>query len=186
MSQQPSVILVASKNPVKIQATAEGFRRMLPGAHFAVSGIDVDSGVSDQPSSDAETRNGAENRAASLRRSPFEGDYAVGIEGGIEVIGDQMFAFAWVVILGRTQAGRSRSGTFVLPPRVQQLVAGGCELGDANDEVFAQHNSKQQGGAVGLLTAGVVGRQQLYEHAIQLALIPFKSTALFPQTVLHD
>jgi len=181
---EPSqVILVASRNPVKLAAAGEGFRRMLPEITFSLDGVRVDSGVADQPLSDDETRRGAENRARRLHRSNPQCDYAVGIEGGIQLIQDQMYAFAWVVILGRNQSGRSRSGTFLLPPRVQKLVESGQELGHANDAVFSQHNSKQQGGAVGLLTEGVIGRQQLYEHAVQLALIPFKSLALFPKAV---
>ena len=57
----------------------------------------------------------------------------------------------------------------------------GLILGVANDRVFAQHNSKQQGGAIGLLTDGVLGRRALYDHAVVLALVPFKSGALFAQ-----
>jgi non-canonical (house-cleaning) NTP pyrophosphatase len=52
-------------------------------------------------------------------------------------------------------------------------------LGHANDRVFHQHNSKQQGGAVASLTGGVITRQSLYEHAIALALATFKHPDLF-------
>ena len=131
--------------------------------------------------SDQITLRGATNRAQMIRAQHPDCDYAVGIEGGIEIMDGQMFAFAWVVINGRQQIGRSRSGTFPLPPRVQQLVESGLELGHANDEVFAQHNSKQQGGAVGLLTGEVIDRCQLYQHAVELALIPFRNETLFPE-----
>ena len=181
VQRQHLTVLVASTNPVKIRAAAAGFGRMLPHADCVVDGREADSGVSDQPMSDEITRRGAENRASHIRALFSECDYAVGVEGGIEVIGGQMFAFAWVVIDGREQIGCSRSGSFLLPPRVQQLVEAGQELGHANDEVFAQHNSKQQGGAVGLLTGGVIDRCQLYQHAVELALIPFRDETLFAE-----
>ena len=55
----------------------------------------------------------------------------------------------------------------------------GNELGIANDIIFHQENSKQAGGAIGSLTGGVVSRQQLYEHAMALALVPFRRRELF-------
>ena len=141
--------------------------------------ISVDSSVGNQPLSDEETRCGAVNRVVAARMERPDAEFWVGIEGGIETIADQMFAFAWVVIQSARQSGQSRSGAFLLPPQVQALVRQGQELGDANDAVFAKQNSKQQGGAIGLLTADVIGRQQLYEHAVVLALVPFISAELF-------
>jgi non-canonical (house-cleaning) NTP pyrophosphatase len=60
-----------------------------------------------------------------------------------------------------------------MPPAVQRLVAEGLELGEANDRVFATTNSKQQGGAFGLLTGGRYTREGVYTQALVLALIPF-------------
>lgn len=37
-------------------------------------------------------------------------------------------------------------------------VAGGMELGEADDHVFERSNSKQEDGAVGLLTKGLIDR----------------------------
>ena len=42
-------------------------------------------------------------------------------------------------------------------------------------------NSKQDNGAVGLLTDSVIDRAQLYEQAMILALIPFKNEILYTQ-----
>lgn len=173
-------IVVASKNPVKINAALAGFCAAIPNRLFRAIGISADSCVADQPASDDETRRGAKHRAVAAQADRPDADFWVGIEGGIETIGGQMFAFAWVVIRSANQTGQSRSGAFLLPPSVQALVREGKELGEANDIVFAKRNSKQQGGAIGLLTADVIGRQQLYEHAVVLALVPFVSTELFP------
>ena len=176
MTQQ---IRVGSLNPVKISSALAGFNRLFEGP-FSASGLAVPSGVSEQPMSDEETLTGATNRADAVRAQDADCDFAVGIEGGITRLGGQFYTAAWIVINdAEGRVARGRSGTFALPPRVQQLVLSGMELGHANDLVFEEHNSKQSGGAVGSLTGGVISRAQLYEHAMILALVPFKNRLLF-------
>ncbi|MDD5645622.1 MAG: DUF84 family protein, partial [Candidatus Bipolaricaulis sp.] len=68
----------------------------------------------------------------------------------------------------------------VLPDAVAQLVRQGMELGAADDRVFGRMGSKLDQGAVGLLTGGIIDRTALYEHAVILALIPFRNDALYP------
>jgi non-canonical (house-cleaning) NTP pyrophosphatase len=53
------------------------------------------------------------------------------------------------------------------------------ELGDADDRVFGCTDSKREGGAVGLLTGGTIDRTGLYQHAVALALIPFRNADLY-------
>jgi non-canonical (house-cleaning) NTP pyrophosphatase len=65
---------------------------------------------------------------------------------------------------------------------VQELMDQGLELGDANDRVFATVNSKHQGGAFGLLTAGLYTREGVYTEALVTALVPFINE-LYPFTV---
>jgi inosine/xanthosine triphosphatase len=173
-------IAVGSLNPVKIQSARGAFELMFPDCQFSADGFEVSSGVSDQPMSCEETLLGATNRANGIVDYAPESDFFVGIEGGIEVINDTLFASAWIVILdsaGRTSSGRS--GSFPLPAKVKRLVESGMELGHANDVVFQETNSKQQGGAVGSLTGGVITRQSLYEHAMALALVTFRQENLF-------
>jgi len=173
-------IAVASKNPVKIQAAVAGFETMFPDQKFLANGFEVESSVSDQPMSCEETLRGATNRAKALKPLGAAAEFYVGIEGGIEVIDNTLFANAWIVIIDASgRVGSGRSGSFALPPRVKELVESGIELGHANDMVFKEHNSKQQGGAVGSLTGGAITRQSLYEHAMALALVPFKQPDLF-------
>jgi len=66
-----------------------------------------------------------------------------------------------------------------LPAKVSHLIAGGMELGTANDIVFNVDNSKQKTGAVGLLTHSRIDRVELYKHAVTLALIPFVNPDLY-------
>jgi non-canonical (house-cleaning) NTP pyrophosphatase len=60
---------------------------------------------------DAETLQGARNRAQNARDAEPQADYWVGIEGGVDDSGDSMETFAWVVVLGRAKTAGSRSGS---------------------------------------------------------------------------
>ena len=136
----------------------------------------MESGVSEQPRSDDETRRGARNRARNACELQAEADFWVGLEGGIETIDEQLMAFAWMAVLGSTgQFSEARTVTLPLPPEVRTLVSRGLELGDANDRVFSTVNSKQQGGAFGLLTNGLYTRESVYTEALVMALVPFVS-----------
>lgn len=171
-------IVVASRNPVKIEATRQGFTRMFPDVHFTVQGVDVPSGVSDQPMSRAETLRGAENRAHAAQLAAPQCQYAVGIEGGVELEGDALAVFAWVVVRNHERIGRAMTGIFYLPQEVAELVKAGVELGEADDRVFGRSNSKQGNGAIGLLTDDTLDRTAYYVHAVIMSLIPFKKPEL--------
>jgi inosine/xanthosine triphosphatase len=172
-------LVIASTNPVKIQAAVNGFQRLFPGSELNVIAASVSSDVRHQPLSDEETLRGALNRSTQAQAAHPQADYWIGIEGGIQPIGQEMIAFAWIVVRSKEMIGKGRSGTFFLPPAVVTLIRQGRELGEADDVVFNRSNSKQDNGAVGLLTGNVIDRSQLYEQAMILALIPFKNKALY-------
>lgn len=205
-------IVVASKNPVKINATLSAFQKMFPAETFEIEGMSVPSGVSAQPKNDAEIFQGAWNRANNASEAIHDSDFWVGIEGGIDTFdpstwlragmlsvkeknGDmvrhgsfdlaqdkspQVEAFAWVIIKGKNgKFGKGRTGTFFLPPKVAELIRQGKELGEADDIVFQRKNSKQENGAVGILTGNVIDRTKFYTEAVVMALIPFKNEELY-------
>ena len=173
------LIAVASTNPVKVQSALNGFRRMFPHESFTAEGYVVSSGVSHQPMTDAETLQGALSRAEAVRALIPHAVYWVGIEGGCELLGEELTAFAWVVALSAERRGKARTGVFFLPEAVAELVRQGVELGEADDRVFGRTNSKQGNGAIGLLTHDVIDRLAYYEHAVMLALVPFKNPQLY-------
>ncbi len=171
-------VVVASKNPVKIDCTRRGFERVYPQAELDISGVSVPSGVRDQPMSDAETLRGALNRATNARDALPDAVCWVGIEGGLEDRAGTFFAFAWVVIQQGDHTGRSRTASFALPDEVTALIKQGMELGHADDVVFGRSNSKQGNGSVGLLTGDLIDRAAFYTDSVVLALIPFINPAL--------
>jgi inosine/xanthosine triphosphatase len=169
----PLKVIIASKNPVKIEATQAGFHRMFKNESFVFEGISVPSEVGDQPMSNKETLIGAHIRAKNARNQFPKADYWVGIEGGIhdDVFGMQ--AFAWIVILSNEKLSQAQTAIFYLPEPIANMVRGGVELGAADDQYFGRSNSKQKDGAVGILTKGEIDRKAYYEHAMVMALIPF-------------
>ncbi len=173
-----SLAIVASTNPVKIEALRLALKRLLPQQTWRVQGRDLPSGVADQPMSDAVTLQGAFNRARRAREAVPQAQLWLGIEGGIEEIDGRLRCFAWVQMLAPELGGRSRTATHDLPEEVARLVRAGHELGHANDRVFGRHNSKQGSGSVGLLTGDVLTRRDYYAHAIVLALIPLRNRDL--------
>jgi len=173
-------IVVASNNPVKLDAVRRGFQRMFPEETFTVQPISAPSGVSDQPASDAETLQGAVNRASAARQMQPRADYWVGLEGGITDQTEEMEAYAWIVVLSHNQMGKSRTTNLFLPLAVAELVRQGKELGEADDIVFGRLNSKQDNGAVGILTGNVVTRSQSYEMAGDPGTYPVQDPILYP------
>jgi inosine/xanthosine triphosphatase len=172
-------IVVASTNPVKGQATLGAFSRMFPEAAFELEQVNVRSGVADQPMSHAETLQGAHNRALAARNAVPQANYWVGIEGGVEPLGIDLLGFAWMVVRSKTMTGKSCTASFLLPPKVTRLINSGVEMGKADDIVFQQTDSKRKQGAAGILTHNVIDRVMLYEHALVLALIPFRNEDLY-------
>lgn len=172
-------VIVASENPVKINAVFDGFKRMFPDALIEIKGVKIDSDVSNQPFSDEETYKGAFLRAKKVKKLYASADFFVGIEGGIEVENGEMQSFAWIVTISNSLVGKARTTSFQIPHRVADLIYKGYELGDADDIVFGESKSKQKNGAVGLLTNDVIKRRELYSQAVILSLIPYKNKILF-------
>ena len=172
-------VIVASKNPVKLDAVEAGFKKMFPSESFDITGISVPFGVSDQPMSDEEAYQGALNRISNVA-TQSKADYWVGIEGGLEEKNNEIESFAWVIIQSREgRYGKGRTSTFFLPKRVAELIREGKELGEASDEVFQEDNSKQKQGTIGLLTDNNIDRTKYYIEPVIIALIPFKHPDLF-------
>jgi inosine/xanthosine triphosphatase len=129
-------IIIASKNPVKIEATQAAFTKMFPNEELLLENVEVSSGVSDQPMNDNESYQGALNRSTNAQKAVPRADFWVGLEGGVETKGIEMEAFAWIIIYSKNGViGKGRTGTFFLPPRVTELIQQGKELGEAADMI---------------------------------------------------
>jgi inosine/xanthosine triphosphatase len=163
-------VAVGSTNPVKLAAVRAVIGRLAP--QVRVDGVETASGVPDQPMGDAQTIEGATNRARSARAA-LDADVGVGIEGGVVDAPHGMRTCAWAVVV--TRPGVAHVGgslSMPLPDAVAALIRDGVELGHAMDRLVGTENIKHGAGAVGILTEGLVSRQQAYEAIIAYAMAP--------------
>lgn len=170
-------IFVGSTNPVKIKAVRVALSKVYPAAEYR--GIAVPSGVADQPWNDAETRQGAYNRAQAVL-AQTSADLAIGLEGGVLESEFGLMTSAWCVILDRHgHVGVGGNACTLLPQSVANHLQQGVELGMAMDTFSGQTNTKHKDGAIGILTNGLVSRQTAYEIIIKMALAPLLHPAWY-------
>jgi inosine/xanthosine triphosphatase len=173
-------VIVGSANPVKLETTKEAFQKTFPEEEFEFLTFSAPSLVSDQPMGQPETKQGATNRAEACKLEYPNADYFVGLEGGLEKIEGEYWAFAWMCVLGKADTrGFGRTGSFLLPPKVSELIDQGKELGTATDIAFNETNSKHKGGTIGVLTNENITRKDFYRDAMIFALIPFVKPELY-------
>ncbi len=169
----PKKVIVASKNPVKVQSTRTGFLSFFPNMDWDVQGYSIPSGVSDQPMSDEETLQGAMNRAQEAKKQHPDACFWVGIEGGCAIQDQRMWVFAWVVVCSHGRISKAKTSMFALPEDISKLVQEGIELGTATDMFFGKENTKHSQGVVGMLSKGLIDRTQYYVQPMILALTSF-------------
>lgn len=172
-------VIVGSTNPVKIAAVRAVLRRLNP--NIQVEGIAVASGVPDQPIGDEQTQTGARQRARAALAGSTQAELAVGLEGGVIALPDgRMRTCAWAVIVDRDgREGVGGSLSMPLPDRVAARIQAGEELGHAMDTEAQTVGTKHGRGAVGILTAGLVDRQQAYEPMVAYALAPWLAAEFY-------
>lgn len=165
---------VGSSNPVKIGAVEGAFKKYWPECE--VVGVEVSSGVDEQPRSEEETIRGAENRA---KNCIGEADYGVGLEGGVCEINGEMFECAWTCVVDKFgNTGLGGGLYFELPKKVAERIKKGEELGPIMEEIM-KFDVKRTSGAIGVFTKGQLDRKQAYVQIVLSALIKFVSPEWF-------
>ncbi|GAA5190123.1 inosine/xanthosine triphosphatase [Ferrimonas gelatinilytica] len=174
-------LAIASCNPVKIRAAQQALEAAFGDHQWQLQPHAVPSGVAEQPLSEAETRQGAENRLAALRQAAPGADFYVAIEGGYDRIQGQPMTFAYIAISDGQRIQVGRSGTLPLPATIGRALEAGGELGPLIDRLFNDHNIKQKGGAIGVLTDHLVDRTGIYRDTLCLLLAPWLHPELYHQ-----
>jgi inosine/xanthosine triphosphatase len=154
-----------------------------------VRGIDVPSGVRHTPLTREETMSGARQRAEALvalaRRQNEPWKYFVGLEGGLDVVteGDRRLVFLqnWAYVTDdRGLSAFGQSGGIVLPDAlVTSVVDRGVELSDAIDSFAGSEGIRNGQGAWGVLTRGLITRQDAFRVALINAFAPFLHRAAY-------
>ncbi|HHZ18664.1 MAG TPA: DUF84 family protein [Acholeplasmataceae bacterium] len=133
---------------------------------FDVIGVAVDNGVGNQPLSDAETIQGAYNRAIQM---PADG-LRLGLEAGVQLHGERLFLVNWGVLIDEDGETYYAGGTRIpLPDFIkEELLAGKRELSEIMNEYLHTRDINQKEGAIGHFTASVVKRADIFTHIVKL------------------
>ncbi|KAG5497623.1 hypothetical protein JKF63_03888 [Porcisia hertigi] len=169
---------VGTTNRAKAESVIAVVNKCFPQETHEVRLCSVNSEVSDQPMSAEETQKGALNRAKAALEAIPDADYGVGLEGGIEHIAGRWFECGWMVILDRRtgKCGIGSSARFEMREAIMgPILNEGKELAEVMDNLTGEKDVRSGLGAMGVLTAGHLGRAAAYEHGLVFALAPFLS-----------
>lgn len=156
-------IRVGSLNPVKVDAVKE----MLEPLGHDVMGVQVLSEVSEQPFSDLETVQGAENRAKAALT--LNGDIGIGLEAGLERFHGQLYLVNWGVLTTVCGQFFYAGGTRIpLPLELENSLESGLELAEVMDKYAKKQDVRSKEGAIGILTAYHFNRKENFNHIITL------------------
>lgn len=174
-----SKVAIGTKNPAKIKAVEIAFRKLWPDSQFEFVALDVASGISAQPMTDAESITGARNRALAAIKA-ISADYGVGLEGGIQDVNGLYFDSGWCVVVDKSGVeGVASSAKIPVPEKMMEYVSRGEELGLVLERFSQVENIKQKEGHFGLMTDNAITRTEGYVHGIILALSRFLHPELF-------
>ncbi len=173
------VIFIGSTNPIKINAVKQAAGNQWPQAE--IKNLEVDSGVKSQPDSDAETKQGAINRArrvlqqglAGLKSREDKEQYlGVGLEGGVRIDqSQQMWTTVWAAVVDQSQQAYLANGArFQVDPVVAAAIRQGREMGPIVSNLLDGRPIKKQEGYIGVVTNNFVDRTEEYSSIAKLAL----------------
>jgi len=170
---------VGSTNPTKVGAARRAFATLFPDVE--VTGVEVPSGVSEQPVGHEETIRGALQRARRAREA-LNADWGIGLEGGVLFRGDECWQIQYCAVVHRDgRTGLAGGLQFLLPPVVAEEIRKGGEVGPLFDQLSGEKDTKRKGGAIGFLTKGAILREDLYTYMVTGALIRFLHPDLYDQ-----
>lgn len=175
-------IIVASKNPIKVEAVKEILRDYPDLSCYEVIGIETNSGVSKQPKSLEETVQGAINRARTAFNNCI---YSFGIESGLMVVPRTRTGsmdFCACAIYDGKNYHLGLSCAFEFPIKVTQMIhEQGIDANEAFYKCGLTTNEKigLSEGAIGILTKGRMSRKDYTKQAIQMALVHLENKELY-------
>ncbi len=168
-------INVGSKNKVKVEAVDEILEDYphLKGA--SVSGVDIASGVPEQPKTIEETIGGATNRA---RNAYKDCDYSIGLESGLIKVPGSKTGYMDVCICAiydgkEFHFGMSSGWEFPNKKVMKLIFEKGMDMNQAMFEsgLTSKKNIGSEEGAISFFTKGRLDRKEYTKQALRTALI---------------
>jgi inosine/xanthosine triphosphatase len=198
-------IAVGSSRKPKLNAVisaAESFASLLSAdASCEVVGIEVPSGVSHTPSTQAELMRGARLRAEALlelnQRESRGWSFCVGLEGGLDVVHEpaisrsasdgevpscRVFLESWAYVTDGQDGYFGRSCAVEVPEALAREVLDlGMELSVAIDKFAGAVGIRDAQGAWGVLSSNLISRQEAFRIAVIAAFAPFYNRKMYQQ-----
>jgi len=185
------VVAVGSTRLPKVNAVREAMDMIAAilgeAARYEIAAVEVPSGVRHTPLTREDMMKGAQHRAEELLRIAQKGNaswtYFVGLEGGFDVVheGGNRWVFLenWAYVLDKNgRASFGQSGAILVPDALAKTVVDeGVELADAIDAFAGGRGIRDAQGAWGVLTRGLISRQEAFRIAVLNAFSPFFNDA---------
>jgi inosine/xanthosine triphosphatase len=166
-------IALGSANPNKIRGVRLAAEKIFGAGKFSLVGIDVETGVSEQPLG-KETLKGAMNRARAVAgKAKGKCDYAVGLESGIFELGGKYFDVQWCAVLHKNKMHMGCSMGFEIPRKeAQKLLKHKITLSKLYFELTGDADIGKKEGVIGHLSGGLLKRSMMAEQAFLCAMVP--------------
>jgi len=168
------MIVVGSKNQVKVLAVREVLADYPIFSGFEVAGVSVETGVKDQPLSIEETVRGAKTRAENAYR---QGSLAIGLESGLMPLpgSEDIMDVCFCSFYNGERHHVGMSCGFVIPREVaKHIYEEGMDLTQAMSAAGYSDNPSlgEAEGAIGIFTGGRITRKEYTRQAVITALVP--------------
>lgn len=168
-------IKVGTKNKAKLDSVKDIIQEYSHLADSEIEGLEVSSGIADQPRSLDETIDGAINRAKSAFA---DCDYSIGLESGWMAVpktkSGYMDVCVCVIYDGKEfYLGLSSAWEFPNPSITNLIINEGLDTTQAINKAGMTNNENigSEEGAIGILTKGRMTRKEYTKQALRTALI---------------
>jgi len=177
-----TVFNVGTKNESKLSAVRELLEEYKDTfGTISISGLNVESGTSEQPQGWKELVSGATNRAVrAYQGGDWPVDYGIGIESGSVPLwtpqGEILMNTCVVAITEKNNTGKIHYGFssgFKYSEEITELLKQGHNLNDATKlaGLTEKQDIGRKEGIVGILTGGRTPRREYTKEALRMALI---------------
>lgn len=171
---RPLEAVVGTGNPVKVQAAEEALRARRDG-ESRVRGVEVETGVPEQPRDGGETTQGAVGRAVRALARDANADWGVGVEAGLVEVpgwGDPFDVQVCAIVDRGGRVSLGQGPGFAYPRDILEAVEAGATVGEAVSEAAGIPEVGRKEGAIGVLSGGAMDRTRLTEAGVLMALVP--------------
>ncbi|MEW6329335.1 MAG: inosine/xanthosine triphosphatase [Candidatus Micrarchaeota archaeon] len=174
---KPLRIALGSTNPNKINGVRAVAKKIFPFlAH--VEGVRINSCAGRQPFGKS-TIGGAVERAGRAHKK-LRADYGVGLESGLFEFGKRYFDFLWCAVHDGEQTTLGCSMGFEVPRKiVERIKRERSDMGDMFSEIAGIEKIGEKGGALGFLSRGLAGREEMVQQAFLCAMLPRISARVY-------